>query len=299
MSRQSRASPRMRLICLAAVIVAILAVYFVPELVWVDPDRRSEDGWKTHVQSNVPSLDFIESPRCNIERIPLNSLSNESFIQRYKDIPVILTVDSLLGRNDNLLAFLSKKSLLEYYWNTSVILSSANAHSHDKQRIMFRDYVEKLMLSWSLDQIAAQSFYLFGDNEWWREDWAHLQSLYSAVPLYDAATKQSLSFGLGGSGSGVPFHTHGPVFAELFYGKKRWFFYPPDGSGMPPFDPDESSLRWLKFTYPTLFDPSSRAKGWHPPMECTCSPGEVIWIPDRWYHSTLNIGETIFISAFV
>ena len=152
---------------------------------------------------------------------------------------------------------------------------------------------------WTLEHVAADTFYLFGDNEWSRAEWSRMQQLYEPVPLYSAAERQSLSFGMGGSGSGVPFHTHGPVFAELFYGRKRWFLYPPNGTGMPPFDPDESSLRWLHFTYPTLFGQEASARGWHPPIECTCNPGEIIWIPDRWYHSTLNIGETIFISAFV
>ncbi len=36
----------------------------------------------------------------------------------------------------------------------------------------------------------------------------------------------ALSFGLGGSGSGVPFHTHGPVFAEVSHGQKVSFSLP-------------------------------------------------------------------------
>jgi hypothetical protein len=33
--------------------------------------------------------------------------------------------------------------------------------------------------------------------------------------------KGSLSFGMGGDGSGVPFHRHGHVFAEVLHGHKR------------------------------------------------------------------------------
>ena len=120
------------------------------------------------------------------------------------------------------------------------------------------------------------------------------------------------------------------MFAELFYGKKRWFLYPPNREGMPPFDPNMSSLQWVATTYQKLlqdgqtFDTSSFFESYFPgpshallsggknvpvashnsthtrlPLECTLEPGIILWIPDRWWHSTLNIGETVFISAFV
>mmetsp|Transcript_25684 Transcript_25684/g.32750 ORF Transcript_25684/g.32750 Transcript_25684/m.32750 type:complete len:89 (+) Transcript_25684:574-840(+) len=34
-------------------------------------------------------------------------------------------------------------------------------------------------------------------------------------------------------------------------------------------------------------------------MECVVQPGQVLYIPDWWWHATLNIGETVFISTFV
>jgi hypothetical protein len=50
--------------------------------------------------------------------------------------------------------------------------------------------------------------------------WRGLLDQYVRPPLLDAAAHGSVSFGLGGSGSGVPFHTHGPVFAEVVHGRK-------------------------------------------------------------------------------
>ncbi|VDM70413.1 unnamed protein product [Strongylus vulgaris] len=43
-------------------------------------------------------------------------------------------------------------------------------------------------------------------------------------------------------GTGVPFHFHGPVFAEIIYGSKRWFLYPFEER--PEFEPDHSTLEW-------------------------------------------------------
>lgn len=34
-------------------------------------------------------------------------------------------------------------------------------------------------------------------------------------------------------------------------------------------------------------------------FECVVNPGETLYIPDWWWHATLNIGETVFISTFV
>jgi len=34
-------------------------------------------------------------------------------------------------------------------------------------------------------------------------------------------------------------------------------------------------------------------------IECTCGPGEILYIPTDWWHSTLNIGCAVFISTFI
>lgn len=89
----------------------------------------------------------------------------------------------------------------------------------------------------------------------------------------------------------MPFHWHGPGFAEVIHGRKvslslsyrrsfsasdfpdcplvlrqRWFFYPPHQE--PHFDPNRTTLSWLTDTYPHL--PREEA-----PLECTIRPGEV------------------------
>lgn len=53
----------------------------------------------------------------------------------------------------------------------------------------------------------------------------------------------SPTFGIGRSGTGVPFHFHGPVYLELFYGEKIWFFAPFDKK--PKFSPEESTFKWF------------------------------------------------------
>ncbi|CAF92121.1 unnamed protein product, partial [Tetraodon nigroviridis] len=93
-----------------------------------------------------------------------------------------------------------------------------------------------------------------------------------------------------GPGTGVPFHWHGPGFAEVIYGKKRWFFYPPKQE--PHFDRNRSTLSWVTEVYPNL--PEDEA-----PLECTIRPGEVLYFPDLWWHATLNLDTSVFISTFL
>ncbi|XP_065898764.1 jmjC domain-containing protein 8-like isoform X2 [Dysidea avara] len=90
--------------------------------------------------------------------------------------------------------------------------------------------------------------------------------------------------------SGVAFHFHGPTFAETIYGRKRWFLYSPQVQ--PNFDPNNTTLHWLHHVYPSLPDDVK-------PFECTLLPGEVLFIPDRWWHATINVDTCVFVSTFL
>ncbi|XP_077173048.1 jmjC domain-containing protein 8 [Paroedura picta] len=93
-----------------------------------------------------------------------------------------------------------------------------------------------------------------------------------------------------GSGTGVPFHWHGPGYSEVIFGRKRWFLYPPEKT--PEFHPNRTTLSWLLDTYPFL-------PPWERPLECTIHPGEVLYFPNRWWHATLNLDTSVFISTFL
>ncbi|KAL4675633.1 hypothetical protein H8959_009778 [Pygathrix nigripes] len=119
-----------------------------------------------------------------------------------------------------------------------------------------------------------------------------------------------------GAGSGVPFHWHGPGYSEVIYGRKRWFLYPPEKT--PEFHPNKTTLAWLRDTYPAL-PPSARplectirageVSGWQerarpgqrPPANLCCTPflHQVLYFPDRWWHATLNLDTSVFISTFL
>ena len=92
------------------------------------------------------------------------------------------------------------------------------------------------------------------------------------------------------TGTGVPFHFHGPGFAETIIGRKRWFLTPP--TERPTFDGDTSSLNWFLEQYESArISPNL--------LECTLGPSDLIYFPDRWWHATLNIETSVFVSTFL
>ena len=45
-----------------------------------------------------------------------------------------------------------------------------------------------------------------------------------------------------------------------------------------------------------LFGEESGQKVIH---DCTLGPGEILWLGHEWWHATLNIGDTVFLSTFI
>jgi hypothetical protein len=137
---------------------------------------------------------------------------------------------------------------------------------------------------------GADSWYHFGDNKF--SEWDVLFRQYKRLHRYTFSPHSSLSFGIGSSGSGVPFHTHGHVFNEVLHGRKRWWLAEPRHE--PRFNGDESTLWWLHNVFPS-YSEAERSQL----HECTCTAGEALYVPGLWHHATLNLGQTVFMANFV
>lgn len=251
--------------------------------VWNDQDLR---------HPALPDLN-LETPGsgCQLKRVPLQGLTKEIFREKYLEKEAIV-----ITGNSNRTAFfkklMNKNVLLHCFGSHTITLSTANQFSYDKTNVLFREYVEEYMSQpQSLNASGKDTLYHFGDNK--HSEWEHFFSLYPKPTevLYDAK-HATLSFGLASTGTGVPSHTHGHVFAEVFYGKKRWWIAEPRFK--PRFDSDESVLRWLLDVFPNYTDSEKSNL-----LDCTISPGDIIYIPTHWWHSTFNIGDTVFMSTFV
>ncbi|KAE8578766.1 hypothetical protein XENTR_v10023764 [Xenopus tropicalis] len=241
---------------------------------------ETDGGWHLYHYSAAQ-----EEERCTVERVDA-SLTYASFMQQYAyKSPVILQG---ITDNSEFRTLCSKQRLLQEYGERLVRLSTANTYSYEKLDIPFREYVEHYLRPQDMNALGIDTLYFFGDNNF--TEWGALFEKYTPPPFKIPGTSGAYSFGIAGSGTGVPFHWHGPGYSEVIYGRKRWFLYPPDKT--PEFNPNRTTLSWLLDTYPFLPEEDR-------PIECTIRPGEVLYFPDRWWHATLNLDTSVFISTFL
>lgn len=153
---------------------------------------------------------------------------------------------------------------------------------------------------------ADETQYLFNTKATLVADYPELfAELAAATPplLLAAHATQSCSlrhFSVGHSGSGLPFHTHDAIAGnEVVYGRKKWFISrdAPGGPGIG-FNAQRTSLEWALTSLPEVSDALRAARGGQSPpedvlYECTLTAGQVMFVPAGWYHSTINVGETV------
>ena len=239
-----------------------------------------DGGWRTDLKDIL-----VTAGPCHLQ-IEDKTLSNEDFLRKYAyNTPFVLR-DA--ANNDLFRALCRRDRLLRDWGHTTVKLSSANSYSYDKRDVSFRFYAEEMVKPQKMTTLANETFYFFGDND--LVEWAPLLDKYVQPPKRLPGHSAALSFGLAGAGTGVPFHFHGPGFAETIYGRKRWFLTPPHVK--PEFHPNKTTLQWFTEDYERVSKETDI-------YECTLRPGEAIYFPDKWWHATLNLDTSVFISTFL
>lgn len=256
------------------------AILILFQLYFILGENLPNGGWETD-----ESLLLAHPGPCNVD-IRDASLTQTEFLDVYAySKPVIIRGAS---DNSNFHKLCEKNSMMLKYGRKRIRLSSANTYSYTKRDVSLQHYVDEIMRPQELTTYGNETFYWFGDNNY--TEWEELFNQYHPPPYRLPYMTGAYSFGVAGAGTGVPFHFHGPGFGEVIFGRKRWFLYPPDKQ--PSFNPNKTTLQWLHEDYINL----------HPadlPLECTINQGEVIYFPDRWWHGTLNIDTSVFISTFL
>ncbi|CAI2347885.1 unnamed protein product [Caenorhabditis sp. 36 PRJEB53466] len=238
-------------------------------------------GWTTEEKDVVEQ----KTEKCNIERHDARELTQKEFLKRYaySEPVIIYNVD-----NAEFSKLTEKSEMLATWHDVDVTLNSANTYSYTRVPTTFGKYIEEQMKPQNLEMLGNETLYLFGDID--QKIWKPLLEKYRQPAWQLPGHSAALSFGIAGAGTGVPFHFHGPGFAEIIHGSKRWFLYPYEQR--PNWNPDKTTLEWYMYDYPNL----SRDEL---PLECEMKPGELIYFPDKWWHATLNIQSSVFISTFL
>tara|TARA_B100001142_G_C14156408_1_gene586669 strand:+ start:51 stop:938 length:888 start_codon:yes stop_codon:yes gene_type:complete len=91
----------------------------------------------------------------------------------------------------------------------------------------------------------------------------------------------------------------------LISGHKRWCLFPPTpglekahlkpkGIGL-----DGESVTWFNKMYPRTRGAAWRDAGRPPPMDAVQRPGEIMYVPDGWWHAVLNLDHTVAVTQNV
>jgi len=233
----------------------------------------------------VGEVPIKDNGKCNIDRVDGNKLNQNEFVNEYAFTkPLIIeNID-----NTEFQRLTTRSQILKDWTGVPIVLNSANTHSYKRVESTIDKYIDTYLKPQSLDVLGNETLYLFGDID--PEVWKKLLDKYKQPKWKVPSHEVALSFGIAAAGTGVPFHFHGPGFAEVIHGSKRWFLTPHEQK--PKFDPDNSTLEWYINKYPKLAENEL-------PFECLMKTGELIYFPDKWYHATLNMETSVFISTFL
>eukprot|EP00117_Sycon_ciliatum_P001087 scpid67535/ scgid6900/ JmjC domain-containing protein 8; Jumonji domain-containing protein 8 len=243
-------------------------------------------GWNVPDRKTVVN---IGTNRCTIDRLWPDQITTKLFEEKYQyRRPLILRFrDGSDGWTDS--KRWTRKELLRVYGKQ--IVGSGRSEDIVKDGgsgtnlSTLTKFVETLM---EKPDASGEPLYVF-DRDFVPEsdllDSLHMpEFLKPDVKLHD-----SFLF-LGSSKSGVTFHRHADAWNGVVFGLKRWFIYPPELTPPGGVWPGFSQLGWLRLVYPNLTEDKL-------PMECVQRPGEVLYLPESFYHGTLNIGDTVAIGV--
>ena len=273
----------LRLLILSSVLalVAIAAYYiFVHQSI---SQRRTEPvgGWKL---GTAQDLELLDTPRCTIERKSAASLTSDEFEANYRyKRPILVTFPNGTAEWTRPDLF-TRSSLSKRYGDWSI--SYGNSLEIVRQggvgnvRSPFDDFVRKLDNATTRDE----PIYVF-DRNFYRDS-GLAKTLRPPDFLRVSSDTGASFFFMGGSRSGVSFHKHADAWNGVVYGRKRWFLYPPETTPPGGVWPGFSQLEWFRKVYPQLDDAKL-------PLECIQEAGEILYLPESYYHGTLNIGDTL------
>lgn len=233
-----------------------------------------------------------ESSTHNIPRRSVNELSVADFVEQYArpGLPVILT--DLVDR-----------WTCKTKWTTEWLLSqfgdnTMRAEAFDMPLKTYLDY------SSNLPPATDNPLYLFSSlfPASLNQDFSHPEyfspDLLDLLPEGIRPTNTWLVLGPARSGSTFHVDPNGTsAFNALIKGRKKWIFFPPDrappGVYKSPDGGEVTAPQTLLEWYLDFWDPARRNAQESGIMEAVCEEGECMFVPGGWWHSVLNLSETI------
>ncbi|XP_050411586.1 uncharacterized protein LOC126826653 isoform X1 [Patella vulgata] len=246
--------------------------------------HEDETGWH---KADDFTLNKYSTDICSIERVSVHDISHEKFETEYKHKKPLI-IQFTQGASDwtdvnQWIPF----QLIEKY-GSHVLYSGKPReivrHGGNGDTETRLDYFINELMTSSYNASNKTDLYVF-DRYFFKES-----NLYIKAPPYleqQDGVDDSMFF-LGASTSGVSFHKHAEGWNAVIFGQKRWFLYPKEKTPPGGMYPGYSQLDWFHEVYPKL-DESNK------PVECIQRAGDMLYLPESMYHSTINLGHTVAI----
>ena len=111
-----------------------------------------------------------------------------------------------------------------------------------------------------------------------------------SLPWFQGSFEHYISVGIDDE-SGLFFHQHGEAFNALVVGKKHWMLVEPTHNVQLPalsYEDFDGKSHWLKHILPKMKKHI---------LQCDQNAGDVVFIPNGWFHAVRNVGVTAAISG--
>lgn len=264
----------------------------------VEDDSSSDDNVGWHYE---PYGHPYDTERCNIPRRSYDDVTQEEFERDYYlKRPILFTPNvERTNRIRQVRRHWSKKHFIEQHGKFQVTLGTPQqltAYGEGQLKMTLEEYIKEMSQtsSSSSNQSVSLTHYMF-DRTQFLASCHELLDSYTRPRFFQDSEEgpysSSLTFALGPTGTGINFHYHKDGWNEVIHGRKRWLFYPPT-IGVPPngYNQWESAKSWFDLNY-------HRLSASELPFECVQYPGETMYVPEDWYHATLNIGDTLALAG--
>jgi Cupin-like domain len=233
----------------------------------------SEADPSCHLQ---PTWNLDDDHPCNIEIVSPQELASkfpEGF-PTFHDTPFILREPT---RNEVFQNLTKREYIASLFPGNTVKLPRPNLFSFAATEISVEDFINSPETT-AMDLVDTKLYMLMS-----------VEALSDYIPPKGNAKIGDRRIGIGQLGSGAQWHAHGPGFCEAMHGRKHWLLVPPEKQ--PDFDRTRPSRHWLDYSYSTY----KEQKIW----ECTIHPGDAIYFPHKWWHTTVNLDSyTSFVTVF-
>jgi len=246
-----------------------------------------------------PYPHMYDSDACNID-IVTTDITLEEFNKNYfyKKPLLIVPTESYAQHHRSTRHKWARKEFIRRYGNLPVALGtlhSLTVYGAGKIDIPLEEYLKQLRNETS---IIKDKYYLFDRSSFFQTA-ADMLTEYKKHPIFDLnnnpAYETATTLALGPTKSGINFHFHKDGWNEVLFGRKRWFFYPPSITPPNGYNSHEPVYKWYDENYATLV--ANKSDAHRHPIECFQYPGEIMYVPEGWFHSTINIGETIAVAG--